>query len=835
MTATPAPAHGAGMPEALSSEGWTGPLSGLRVLDFGQAAVGPIAAEYLGWLGADAIKVESPRGDTVRGTRPMLRGTGHTFLGNNLNKRGVLLDLKDPEGHAQALRLIGSADVLVENFRSPEVMRRLGLGYELLREHNPRLIYLQSSAYGPRGPMHGMTSNEWFSQAAAGLTSVTGEAGGRQEFSRGTATLDWGGAFTNLQAILVALYVRERTGRGTFIQTSQLQSTIAGATSRIAEYFASGAAPGPMGSARPNVVPDQVFACADGYVASSVPHDGFWPKFCDALGLGKLRDNPRFATNTARVERRDELLPILEACFREHSAEEWERRLHEADVPAAACQRGPTLSASLLEHPQAIAEDLVTVLDTPYGGMASARPHWRFDKTEARITRAAPRLGEHTAEVLAELDGADRAGAAAAPNGDGRAHSRLPLDGLRVVDVSQGIPGALCAMQLGDLGAEVVKLEPPSGDFLRTIGPFMQPPDGGPSESALFLQFQRNKRAIASDLKSEAGAEILSRLLEDADVLVEGYRPGVMERLGFGYEALSARHPRLVYCSISGHGSRGPLAGAPASEIDVQMLVGSNRHLGRPGDPPLRFGYDFAQHAAGMAGFQAILTALLWRDRHGAGQHVETSLLAAFTAIHQWTFTAERSQDTSQGRAIVGLTDPPDYGFETANGPALITLRGDEGGWNAFLIAINRPEVLLDERFSGPRGMMDNLRHLPPAINDTLRDWRYEDLRRIVQDELGGTIVPMNTIESLLASEQVAALEMVRRLEGHATLGDLETIAPPWTFEEPWTALRRPPPVLGQHTAEVLAELGYADADVARLAKAGAVVVWQDGSGGNEG
>ena len=383
-------------------------------------------------------------------------------------------------------------------------------------------------------------------------------------------------------------------------------------------------------------------------------------------------------------------------------------------------------------------------------------------------------------------------------------------------------------MQLGDLGADVVKLEPPSGDWLRAIGPFVEPPNGAAPEGALFLQFQRNKRGIAADLKTGAGAEILARLLEDADVLVEGYRPGVMERLGFSYEALRERHPRLVYCSISGHGSRGPLAGAPASEIDIQAIVGSNRHIGRPEDPPLRFGYDFAQHAAGMAGFQAILTALLWRDRHGAGQHVETSMLAALTAIHQWTFTAERSQDSLEGRAFTGLTDPPDHGFETAAGPALITLRGDEGGWNAFLIAIDRPEVLLDDRFSGPRGMMDNLAYLPPEINETLRKWRFEDLRRIVQDELGGTIVPMHTIESLLKSEQVAALEMVRRLEGHATLGDLKTVAPPWTFEEPWTALRRPPPVLGQHTAEVLAELGYSDGDVARLAKAGAVVVWQD-------
>ena len=171
----------------------------------------------------------------------------------------------------------------------------------------------------------------------------------------------------------------------------------------------------------------------------------------------------------------------------------------------------------------------------------------------------------------------------------------LALEGLRVVDLSQGIPGALCAMQLGDLGAGVVKVEPPTGDWLRTIGPFQRAGADGAAESALFLQFQRNKRGVAVDLKGPAGAELLWRLLESADVLVEGYRPGVMARLGFDYETVSARHPRLVYCSISGNGSRGPLAGAPVTEIDLQATVGSNRHLGRAEDPPLRFGFDYAQ------------------------------------------------------------------------------------------------------------------------------------------------------------------------------------------------------------------------------------------------
>ena len=215
------------------------PLTGIRVLDLGQAAVGPVAAEYLAWLGADVIKVEPPDGDMVRRTRPELRGMGHTFLGNNLGKRGIVLDLKQPEEFARAEDLIRTADVLVENFRSPAVMERLGLGWERLRELNPRLVYLQSSAFGPVGPMVGMTSNEWFSQAAGGATSLNGQPGGPPEFSRGTPSIDWNGAAVNLEALLVGLWVRERTGRGLRIQNSQLQSTMFGATTRIAEFLAT--------------------------------------------------------------------------------------------------------------------------------------------------------------------------------------------------------------------------------------------------------------------------------------------------------------------------------------------------------------------------------------------------------------------------------------------------------------------------------------------------------------------------------------------------------------------------------------------------------------------
>lgn len=393
----------------------------------------------------------------------------------------------------------------------------------------------------------------------------------------------------------------------------------------------------------------------------------------------------------------------------------------------------------------------------------------------------------------------------------------LALEGLRVIDCSQGVSGPFCAMQLGDLGADVIKLEPVTGDWLRGIGPYQ----GG--ESAVFLQVNRNKRGIAVDLKSSGGCTVMERLIDGADILIEGYRPGKMDTLGFGYNTVSRRNPRIVYGSVSGYGQSGPWRDAPGTELDVQAIVGANRHLGVPGAAPVRFGFDLASTAAGMAAFQAVMVALLWRERTGEGQHVDTSLLAAFTAVNQWTFSAEHSHDTWEGRPLLGLTDPPEHGFRTADGPALINMRGNEAAWNELLIAIDRPEVLLDPRFSTPQAIMDNVVALPEVINGTLQEWPFEDLRHLVQDRLGGTIVRMNDFDQLVHDPQVAALGMIQTISGHPTAGDVRTINVPWGFQEELAALRRPSPILGQHTHEVLRETGYADADIESLVATKAV------------
>jgi CoA:oxalate CoA-transferase len=375
------------------------PLAGIRVLDLGMAAVGPIAAEYMGMLGADVIKVEQPTGDMLR--RGDLVARSYGFTGNNHSKRGISLNLKDEGDRAIALDLVRSADILIENFRSAEILERLGLGWDVMSAANPRLIYLQSSAYG-WGPMTGKPSNDWTSQAFAGATSVTGQPGGPREFVRNTSSLDWTGAFINLEAMLIALYIREKTGRGMRIQNSQLQSSLFTGITRLAEVLAGDAAPGPMGMARPNIVPDQAFATADGHITVSAPHNGFWAKLCRVIGREDLLADPRFASNRLRVANREALVPQLEAVFRSDTSDNWLARLRDADVPCGGFQKGPTLGASLREDPQVQAERLVTDLDSHWGPMLTAQPMWRFDKTEARITRPAPRFAEHQEEVIAE-------------------------------------------------------------------------------------------------------------------------------------------------------------------------------------------------------------------------------------------------------------------------------------------------------------------------------------------------------------------------------------------------------------------------------------------------
>jgi crotonobetainyl-CoA:carnitine CoA-transferase CaiB-like acyl-CoA transferase len=372
-------------------------------------------------------------------------------------------------------------------------------------------------------------------------------------------------------------------------------------------------------------------------------------------------------------------------------------------------------------------------------------------------------------------------------------------------------------MMLGDLGAAVTKIEPPGGDWLRAIGPFTQ---GG--ESALFIRLNRNKKGVCVNLKEQAGQEIVKRLARGADIFIEGYTTGVMERLGLSYPALSRENKGLIYCSLSGYGSQGPLAATPATELDLQAFVGKFRHLGTPEEPPLRVGFDIIAVNAAWAACQGILAALYSRELTGEGQRVETSLLDAAIAIMQWTIASETTPDAWRARPLSGYTEPPDHGFECKDAHFLMDWGNQNESWQTLCKILDAERLATDPRFDEWFKRLNNRAELAEELKPFLAKWSFDDLQHLVQG-LGGTIVRMNTADTLFNSPQVMALGIVKELD-HPRVGKYKTIDVPWLCSEPLAALSPvPAPGLGEHNEEVLKDLGYTAVQIDQLLRAGVI------------
>jgi len=376
-------------------------LEGIRVFDLTIAAVGPWATKLLGALGADVIKVEAPGGDRLsHAVPPMIKGSSVLYISANHNKRMIELDLKKEADRAIALKIIEKSDIFVQNMR-PGAAERLGLSYDIVTAVNPRMIYVAASAYGRTGPMAGEAGIDPTVQCFCGWCSVTGPDHGRGEMFRHLAHLDLTTATTITQAVLQALIARERTGKGQRIEIEMITAAMALQTTRLAEYFATGEQPAPLGSAASTTAPHQAFECEDReYIAIAVEHDGQWPGFCRALKLDELVADTRFATNRLRVANREELVRLLAERFKSKPAAWWTIRLSKEDVP-----NGPVLRFDeLRDHPQVTANAHIVEIDTPHWG----RMHvdglpWQFDATPAGPIRAGGKPGEHTTEVLHEL------------------------------------------------------------------------------------------------------------------------------------------------------------------------------------------------------------------------------------------------------------------------------------------------------------------------------------------------------------------------------------------------------------------------------------------------
>jgi len=378
----------------------TGPLKDVKVIDLSHIMAGPACSMLLADMGADVIKVERmPDGDDSRRmVPPAIADQSAAFLIMNRNKRGIALDLRTEGGRNVLSCLIKNADVLIENFRRG-TMERMGLGYDAQHALNPKLIYCSISGFGRTGPYADRGGFDLVAQGMSGLMSITGEGPGHPPVKVGAPVTDITAGILACVGILAALHARESSGQGQMVDTSLFEAGIIQTYWHSAMCFATGRAPGPMGTAHPLNAPYQAFPTLDGWITVGAANQGNWLRLVEALEAPHLRDDPRLATNADRMCNLDVLTATLTPLFKRRSSSEWLRRLEQAGVPA-----GPVLEVGQMHaDPQALAREMIVQSEHPTAGRVKAIGlPIKFSDTPGCVRRAAPLFGQDTREVLRE-------------------------------------------------------------------------------------------------------------------------------------------------------------------------------------------------------------------------------------------------------------------------------------------------------------------------------------------------------------------------------------------------------------------------------------------------
>ncbi len=388
----------------------------------------------------------------------------------------------------------------------------------------------------------------------------------------------------------------------------------------------------------------------------------------------------------------------------------------------------------------------------------------------------------------------------------------LPLEKIKVLDLTQVMAGPFCCQILADMGADVTKVEPPgTGDQARQAMGFKLKGD----DTAAFLAVNRNKKSVTLNLKEDEAREVFYKLVQEADVLVENFRPGVTKKLGIDYETLKEMNPRLIYASISGFGQTGPYAMRAGYDLIAQGMSGVMSVTGEPGGPPAKCGIPIGDLSAGLFCAFGVLTAYIAREETGEGQYVDTSLFEGALALSIW----ETAELWSTGRipqpfGSAHRLTAPYQALETADGYINVGAN-NQRLWSRLCNALGREELIEDERFATNPDRMENRAELVEELERSTREKSTDEWIEILF-EAGFPAGPIYNYEQVFEDPHTLAREMMVEMD-HPVEGKVKGLGIPVKLSETPGRIRRAAPLLGEHTEETLARLGYSEEEIADL------------------
>jgi len=807
----------------------TAALRGIRVVEFAEMISGPYCGKLLADLGADVVKVESPRGDASRNYGPFPDSGPHPersalFLYVNSSKRSVALDLATDDDVATFRKLLQWADVLLDN-HCPDVLDKLGLGWKALQELNSSLVYVSITPYGRTGPRSGAPGDELTLMHASGLGNLLPTRStdiSRPPVKMGGCQVGYHGAVAAAVATLSSVTGQKKTERGRLIDISLEEVML----NMVSPVVAGTRYHGTTWSRVPDRPPAMGrMQTEDGYVILNAFDDHHFEAFREVLGNPDWCAGDEWKSMTYRANHLMDIASHLDAWMLQQQKDEIHHQAARKGIVI-----GPIATAEdVMKNPQYAARDFFVEVSHPEAGTHRyAGMPFKMSASPPEGSRPAPLLGQHNDEISDLLAGEAGKAVGRPAVRKQTVEGELPLKGVRVLEFCWVWAGPYAGMLLGNLGAEVIKVEGHNRtDLMRrsVIWPLAEPSPQTvpPNQGIAFNTVNRNKKGITLDLRKPEGVEIARRLAASSDIVIDNMRPGALARLGLGYEDLERVRPDIIVASSSGRGSEGP----ESSYLGYAMVhhgIGGGAYItGYPDDHPCHSTGDVDIMNATFFAF-ATLAALYHRDRTGEGQFIDYSQCEAVSSLIGEVLLGYEMTSVVPERA--GNTHPrfaPHNVYRAwgVNRWIALEAHSDEEFLRVAEV-LGMPQLACDSRFETMTERKRNEAELDRIIEAWTskrdRDWTVAQFAKA-----GLMAAPSRDAMDLYADPHLQDRGAFVTIE-HPELGELEMVAPPWKMSD-CEAPARCAPLLGEHTEQVLTDiLGTSAPELAALRDSGIIL-----------